>query len=279
VVHDRSGSVDRESVVRDAELIVAAEITEIEGRDLNVKLNLCTAVEEAWLEELFPADIEEVTEVVYDPRTKRVFSKHWTSFRGLELKSKMSPEVDKDQAAEIIAEEVIAGRLDLYKWDDQVEKWIARVNCLAAGCPDYGIPKIDDEARRAMIQEICLGAVCKKDLKERNVWKTVKSWLNPAQLELIDKQAPERIKLPSGLNVKVRYEEGQPPVVSATIQKLYDLNEVPTIGFGLIPVMVEALAPNQRPQQKTQDMKSFWANSYPMLKKELKGRYPKHEWR
>jgi ATP-dependent helicase HrpB len=54
---------------------------------------------------------------------------------------------------------------------------------------------------------------------------------------------------------------------------------VPKIGFGLIPVVVEALAPNQRPQQKTQDMKSFWTNSYPLIKKELKGRYPKHEWR
>ncbi len=279
VVHGRSGDLDRESVVRDAELIVAAEITEIEGRDLNVKLNLCTAVEEAWLEELFPEDLEEITEAVYDPKSKRVFSKHWKSFRGLELRSNMSPEVDPDQAAEMIAEEVMAGRLELYKWDDQVEKWIARVNCLAEGCPDYGIPKIDEEARRAMIQEICLGAVCKKDLKTRSVWKTVKSWLNPAQLELIDKQAPERIKLPSGLNAKVRYEEGQPPVLAATIQKLYGLQEVPKIGFGRIPVMVEALAPNQRPQQKTQDMQSFWENSYPLIKKELKGRYPKHEWR
>lgn len=191
----------------------------------------------------------------------------------------MKQEVDSQRAAEIIAEEVLAGRLELYKWDDQVEHWIARVNCLAEGCPDYGIPAIDEEARRAMVQEICLGAVCRRDLKDRSVWKTVKSWLAPAQLEMIDKQAPERITLPSGFNAKVRYEAGQPPVISATIQKLYDLNEVPRIGFGQIPVVVEALAPNQRPQQKTQDMKSFWKNAYPMLKKELKGRYPKHEWR
>jgi ATP-dependent helicase HrpB len=90
---------------------------------------------------------------------------------------------------------------------------------------------------------------------------------------------PERIQLPSGFNAKVHYEPGLPPVVSATIQKLYGLEEVPRIGFGRIPVVVEALAPNQRPQQKTQDMQSFWQKAYPMLKKELKGRYPKHEWR
>ncbi|VGO16102.1 hypothetical protein PDESU_04692 [Pontiella desulfatans] len=279
VVHGRAGDLDRDTVVRDAELVVAAEIREIEGRGLNVRLNLCTAISEAWLDELFPEDIEEKTEAVFDPVLKRVVSKECKLFRGLELQASMKQAVDPQQAAEIIAEEVLAGRLELYKWDEAVETWIARVNCLAEGCPDYGIPAIDEEARRAMVQEICLGAVCKRDLKDRPVWKVVKSWLSAAQLDLIDKQVPERIKLPSGLNARVRYEAGQPPVLSASIQKLYDLNETPRIGFGQIPVVVEALAPNQRPQQKTQDMKSFWENAYPMLKKELKGRYPKHEWR
>ena len=279
VVHGRSGDLERDSVVRDCQLVVAAEITEIEGRGLNVRLNLCTAISEAWLDELFPEDMEEKTAAIFDPVLKRVVSKQSKSFRGLELHAKMVQEVDPQQAAELMAEEVLTGRLVLSKWDDQVEKWIARVNCLAAGCPDYGIPEIDEDARRAMIQEICLGAVCKRDLKDRSVWKVVKSWLSAAQLDMIDKQAPERIKLPSGFNAKVRYEAGQPPVLPATIQKLYGLEETPKIGFGLIPVVVEALAPNQRPQQKTQDMKSFWAIAYPLLKKELKGRYPKHEWR
>jgi ATP-dependent helicase HrpB len=279
VVHGRAGDLDRDSVVRDSALVVAAEIAEIEGRGLNVRLNLCTAISEEWLDELFPDDMEDKVESVFDPVLKRVVSKQWKSFRGLELQASMKQEVDPQQAAELIAEEVLAGRLSLHKWDDQVERWITRVNCLAEGCPDYGIPAIDAEARRAMVQEICLGAVCKRDLKDRSVWKVVKSWLSSAQLAMIDKQAPERITLPSGLNAKVRYEAGQPPVVSATIQKLYGLEESPKIGFGMIPVVVEALAPNQRPQQKTQDMQSFWKNSYPMLKKELKGRYPRHEWR
>jgi ATP-dependent helicase HrpB len=279
VVHGRSGELDRDSVVRDSELVVAAEILEIEGHDLRVRLNLCTAISEIWLDELFPEDIADGKEVIFDPVLKRVVTKQNKSFRDLELHARMLQEADPQQAAEIIAEEVLAGRLELYKWDEQVERWIARVNCLAEYCPDYGFALIDDEARRMMVQEICLGAVCKRDLKDRSVWKAVKSWLSKAQLDLVDKQAPERIKLPSGFNAKVRYEAGQPPVISATIQKLYGLEEIPSIGFGQIPVVVEALAPNQRPQQKTQDMQSFWSNAYPLLKKELKGRYPKHEWR
>jgi ATP-dependent helicase HrpB len=280
VVHGRTGDLDRDSMVRDAELFVAAEIAEIEGsRELNVRLNLCTAIKEEWLEELFPDDVVEKNEAVFNPILKRVVSKHWKEFRGLELQSKCTQEVDPQQAAEIIAAEVISGRMELPNWDEQIERWIARVNCLALNCPDYGIPEIDDEAREAMIQEICLGSVCRKDLKDRPVKKVVKSWLTPVQRDMVDKQAPERIKLPSGMNVQVRYEAGLPPVIAATIQKLYGLEESPRIGFGQIPVVVEALAPNQRPQQKTTDMKSFWATAYPLLKKELKGRYPKHEWR
>ena len=280
VVHGRAGDLDRDSMVRDDELFVAAEIAEIEGsRNLNVRLNLCTAIEEEWLEELFPDDVIEKAEAVFNPILKRAVSKHWKEFRGLELHSKVTQDVDPQQAAEIIAAEVLAERLTIPKWDEQIENWIARVNCLAQNCPDYGIPEIDDEAREAMIQEICFGAVCRKDLKERPVKKVVKSWLTPVQREMIDKQAPERIKLPSGFGARVRYEPGQSPVIAATIQKLYGLEESPRIGFGQIPVVVEALAPNQRPQQKTTDMKSFWVNTYPLLKKELKGRYPKHEWK
>jgi ATP-dependent helicase HrpB len=200
-------------------------------------------------------------------------------FRDLVLDRGITQNPESDEAARIITEEVLAERMDIPKWNDQVEKWIARVNCLAHGCPDYGIPLIDEDARRTMIQEICLGAVCRRDLKDRAVWPTVKSWLSPAQMAMIDKQAPEKIMLPSGFSARIRYEENQPPVLSATIQKLYGLEETPRIGFGQIPVVIEALAPNQRPQQKTTDMKSFWTNSYPLIKKELKGRYPKHEWR
>ena len=279
VVHGRAGDLDRDSVVRGSALIVAAEIREIEGRDLNVRLNLCTAISEVWLDELFPEDMEEKSEAVFDPVQKRVMTKVWKSFRGLELHASLKQQVDPQQAAEIIAEEVLAGRLELYKWDEQIETWIARVNTLAEGCPDYGIPVIDDEARRAMVQEICLGAVSRRDLKDRPVRKVVHSWLSPAQQEMVEKQMPERIRLPGGFNARVRYEHGRPPVLSATIQQLYGLETVPVIGFGKIPVLVEVLAPNQRPQQMTQDMDSFWQNAYPLLKKELKGRYPKHEWR
>lgn len=281
LVHGRTGNLARESVIRDAELLVPAQITEIGQAhgQTGIVLNFATAIERNWLEELFPDDLRNESGARYDDSLKRVLVEHRFLFRDLVLERSITQDPNPDEAAVILAAEVMKGHLTIPKWDEQVEKWIARVNCLSAACPDYGIPAIDDDAREMMIQEICLGAVCRKDLRERAVWKTVKSWLTPMQRDMIDKQTPEKITLPSGFGARVRYEANQPPVISATIQKLYGLEESPKIAFGNLSVVVEALAPNQRPQQKTTDMKSFWANSYPLLKKELKGRYPKHEWR
>lgn len=276
----RRGVLERDSVVRGCRLLVAAEIVEVESRhEMSVRLSRCTAIEESWLEELFPDGFEGVEETVFDSAQKRVVALRRRLFRGLELESKSMASADSQRAAELLAEEIVSGRLTLRSWDDRVERRIARANVLAEACPDFGLSPIDDSARRAMLETICFGAFSRRDLKERDAWPVVRSWLSPVQNEMLEKQMPERFRLPSGVHARIRYETGRAPVLSATIQQLYGLEETPTIGFGRIPVVVEILAPNRRPQQRTRDMRSFWKTAYPLLKKELKGRYPKHEWR
>ena len=107
----------------------------------------------------------------------------------------------------------------------------------------------------------------------------LKAWLAPGQEDLLDTYAPERLPLPCGRSARIRYAEDTLPVLSARIQDLYDLTQTPTIAMGRQPLVVEILAPNQRPVQVTQDLAGFWHNTYPGLKKELQKRYPKHEWR
>lgn len=281
LVHGRRADLARDSVVRHGgELFVAAEITEIQGgQNVNTLLNLATEVEEAWLEEIWPEDFGFEEQVMYDRSINRVVTLVAQKFRDLTLASRVKQEVSPDAAAEILAEEIVAGNLELKNWDADVERWITKVNCLAQWCPELQLNPIDGEARRMMLEQICYGSFGRRDLRECKVWPVVKDWLMPAQREILDKQLPDRIQLPSGMRAKVRYQNGGPPILSATIQKLYGLEKSPTVAFGKVPVAVEVLAPNQRPQQLTQDMQSFWQNAYPLLKKELKGRYPKHEWR
>ena len=87
-----------------------------------------------------------------------------------------------------------------------------------------------------------------------------------------------RLDLPGGHKARIRYAADAPPVLSARIQDLYDLHETPTIAMGRTPLLIEILAPNQRPVQVTQDLPGFWVKHYPALRKQLMRRYPKHAW-
>jgi ATP-dependent helicase HrpB len=280
VIHGRRGELARGSVVRQR-LFVAAEIEEVEHAqsDLSVVLRLATAVEDAWLEELFPLALSECQEVTFDATGKRVVTRQLRLFQDLLLHSKLGGPPSQEDAAALLAREALAGRFTLRQWTPAAEQWIARLNGLARWCPELGLPPIDNEARLFLLQHICLGSFSAREILDSPVWPILKAWLAPGHEALLDAYAPERLLLPGGRRARIRYAADAPPVLSARIQDLYGLTHTPAIAMGRQPLVVEILAPNERPVQVTTDLASFWATAYPALKKALQKRYPKHEWR
>jgi ATP-dependent helicase HrpB len=281
LVHGRRGVLARESSVRHSPLIVVAEVREVgrHGGETNTILSLATEVRQAWLEELFPGDIGRSIEVWFDAQARRVYAKELRTFRGLQLEAKNVEPPPLDQAAALLAQEVATGRLALNDWDHGVEQWITRLNLLAKWCPEFELPPIGAEERRALIEQFCHGAFTYKDIKDRPVKAAVKDWLNPLQRQMLDDHAPERLKLSNGKTPKVVYSETEPPHASLRIQELYDVTETPKIALGHVPVLLHILAPNMRPVQITQDLAGFWREHYPRVKSELQRKYPKHQWR
>jgi len=283
LTHGRRGVLARESVVK-ARLFVASEVREVEsggGRDraLNVVLNLATAVDEAWLRELFPADFKEVRAVVFDPALRRVVGRGETRFRDLVLEEKLADDPPVDEAAGILAREVTSGRLVLENWNEAVEQWIQRVNRLREWMPDLGLPAIDTEDRAAIVKHICHGAFSYNEIKDRPVLPAVKSWLSGEQQAWIEEYAPERIKLPRGRTAKVVYSADGAPTIAARIQDLYGIKDAVWIANRRVTVRIQVLAPSNRPVQVTENLSVFWRETYPQLKQQLQRRYPKHEWR
>ena len=281
LVHGRRGELTRDSAVRHSRLFVTAEIDEIEHAhgDLTVLLRLATAVEEAWLEALFPEEVSERTDVTFDATGKRVVSEQLKLFRDLVLSTRRGGPPPEEAAAALLAREVLTGRFALKHWTPAVEQWIYRLNALALWCPELGLPLMHDADRAFLVQQICLGSYSARELAEAPVWPVLQAWLSPDQEALIEQHAPERFQLPGGRRAHIRYVMDGPPVLSATIQDLYGLERTPTIAMGRQPLVVEILAPNQRPVQVTQDLAGFWQTTYPEVKKALQKRYPKHEWR
>ena len=281
LVHGRRGVLARESVVSKAELFVVAEIREVGGRDneVNTILSIATAIEAAWLKELFPDDIKSEVHVQWDAQAKRVMAAELLRFRDLALAAKRLDPPPADAAARLLAEEINAGRLLLPNWDHHVEQWLQRLRLLCKHCEDLLLPAITNDDKKAIIEQLCHGAVSYKDIKEREVKPVVMSWLSHAQRELLDKHAPERLTLSNGRTPKVNYEPGVPPFISLRIQELYGVNTTPKIALGRVPVTVHILTPGMKPIQVTSDLASFWREQYPKIKSELQRKYPKHEWR
>ncbi len=282
LVHQRRGMLARESAIQKAALLVAAEISEIGGRggEVSVLLSLATAIEEAWLKEIFPDDYREVRSVAYDEQAKRVMSKRERRFRDLVLESKTSSEdAPLDAAAAILTKEVLAGRLKLEAWDESVEQWITRVNRLAEWFPELEVNPLTDADRATIIEQICYGELGYRGIKDKPVMPALREWLMAEQLAVIDDYLPEKLVMGNGRKARLTYHREGPPILSARIQELYGIDGKFFVGHGRVPVKFEVLAPNHRPIQVTDDLTNFWREQYPKIKTELSRRYPRHEWR
>jgi ATP-dependent helicase HrpB len=282
LVHGRRGLLARESVVQDAALLVAAEISEIEGRggEVNVLLTQATAIEEAWLKELFPADVVDEVGVVYDAEMRRVIARRERRFRDLVLETKPTAEAPPTgAAAALLAAEVLAERVKLVAWDEAVEQWIVRVNRLAEWFPELEVTPITAEDRATLIEQICYGSYGARELKDKPAMPVLREWLTAEQLAVLDDYLPEKLVMANGRKARLRYEAEGPPVLNARIQELYGIEKTFAVGHGRVPVKFEILAPNHRPIQVTDDLERFWREIYPKVRAELSRRYPRHEWR
>lgn len=279
LVGKRKGRLDEKSSVRQAPAFVAAEITEVEGKELVVHLRRGTAIDLESLRSLFPDDLTEGEAAVWDDTRRRVVARHERRFRDLVLESRDSDRgADLDAAAELLAERVIAGELVLKRWDDEVDQWCARLAGLSTWMPELELPGWTEQDREMAVAQICHGSVSYKEIKEALVWPVLKDWLSAAHRSALDAYAPERIKLPTGREVKVRYGMGKEPQIGLMVRDLFGVWETPTIAGGKVPVLVEVQAPNRRAWQVTKDLKSFWNSGYTQMRKDLAGRYPKHPW-
>jgi ATP-dependent helicase HrpB len=118
-----------------------------------------------------------------------------------------------------------------------------------------------------------------EDLKKLNLIQILENSLEFEQQNLLKKLAPSTLEVPSGSQIPLEYKlDGETPLLSVRLQELFGLLETPKVNELKIPVLIELLSPGYKPVQLTQDLKSFWQNGYFEVRKELKRRYPKHEW-
>jgi ATP-dependent helicase HrpB len=144
--------------------------------------------------------------------------------------------------------------------------------------PELELPAFDDEHMRELLPQLVAGRRTLAELAKAPLHDFLRGALTRHQVLALDREAPERLTVPSGSKIRLTYEAGRPPVLAARIQELFGLAATPRVASGRVPVLMHLLAPNRRPQQVTDDLASFWNSTYAVVRKELRRRYPRHSW-
>lgn len=277
LVGKRKGKLDETSVGRESPVFVACEATEVEGRETTTYLRSCARVEKEWLQEQYPTLLAQCAGAEWDESTRRVVARKRVMFGDLVIEEQDGGSVSPELAGEILAEQVLAGNAPLKNWDAGVERWIARLNFLAAAMPELEMPDFGDEERRFVIAGVCEGAMSLREVKSREIKPILQDFLSSMQRASLESYAPEKVTLTNGINTRANYKDREEPWIEEKVQRLYGVRETPILPGGQ-KLVVKICAPNQRPWQVTKDLAGFWETGFPQMKKDLAGRYPKHNW-
>lgn len=262
-----------ESAVLEPELFLCIDVEGTRPGQSEALVRIASAVEPAWLPE-----VRRTTDLEFDPERERVVAWKRTRYEDLVLSERENPP-DSEAAAEVLAR-AAAERLDrgLALDDPEVASFLTRARLLREWMPKLGLPDFGADFLRGLLPTLTPGRKSFAELRRAPLLEALQGALTWTQLQALEKEAPERLEVPSGSRIRITYEPGKPPVLAARIQEMFGLAETPRIAGGRVPVLLHLLAPNGRPQQVTHDLRSFWENTYPQVKKELQGRYPKHAW-
>lgn len=171
----------------------------------------------------------------------------------------------------------------LLDFNESVEQLILRVQCLKTwnpdqNWPDWSIASLCEKPEN-WIAPYLQNITKNEDFKKLNLVQILLNSLDFEVQKQLELYAPASLEVPSGSKISLEYRsEGEIPLLSVRLQELFGLLETPKVNGGKVPVLIELLSPGYKPVQLTQDLKSFWANGYFEVKKELRRRYPKHEW-
>jgi ATP-dependent helicase HrpB len=264
-----------------AEFIVAAEL---DGAEREARIFLAAPLRLADIEEHFSAQILDRAEIFWDDREHAIRARRERRLGALALESTeiRNPDPQGLQNAVLtgLRQLGIAG----LPWTPELRQWQARVMLMqryAVASPEPW-PDLSDTALAATLEEWAppwiSGFTRREHFVRIDLANALRSRLTYAQGVIVEREAPTHFTVPSGSHIPIDYLDGEIPTLSVRLQEMFGLNQTPSVAAGRLPLLLKLLSPARRPVQITRDLVSFWNRGYHEVKKDLKGRYPKHYW-
>jgi ATP-dependent helicase HrpB len=221
--------------------------------------------------------------IAWDARTGTLMAQREQRIGELVLETKPLANIPEENRTKALSEAIRREGIAVLPWTDHTRQLQARAASLRIWRPDDDLPDLSDAALTETLEDwlapFLTGVRKRDDFAKLDLETALKSALTYQQVQRLEMFAPAKMHVPSGSNIKLEYAlDGGTPVLAVRLQEVFGLLETPTINEGRISVLLHLLSPAYRPVQVTQDLRSFWQNTYPNVRKELGRRYPKHSW-
>lgn len=266
-----------EDALRDAPYLAIAVVT---GETREARIRIAAPISAATIEQLFENEIREGENAVWDSQSRSVIARRQKRLNALVLNDAPAKNIPGDQIAGALVDGIRDMGLDCLPWSKEATGWRQRVLCFRQATGNG--PDLSDGALLETLEEWLLpylaGMSRLQHLKSLDMLAILKTQLDWSALQTMDKQVPSHFTVPSGSSIRIDYTDPTAPVLPVKLQEMFGATETPSIIDGAIALSIHLLSPAGRPLQITQDLQAFWSNTYPQVKAEMKGRYPKHPW-
>ncbi|ALA58342.1 ATP-dependent helicase HrpB [Nitrospira moscoviensis] len=258
-------------------------VADLDGGAQWARINLAAPISRGEIESLYGNRITQEESVSWDEKACAVRASRRRRLRALILSEEALSKPDDTSTAGALLQGIRETGLDVLAWTPELRQWQARIAFLRRfDGPDSDWPDVSDEALLRRLDEwlgpFVTGFTTLERVKRLDLAPPLHALLTWDQQRKLDRLAPTHLTVPSGSRLRIEYEQPDLPVLAVRLQEMFGCKETPRVADGRVPVMVHLLSPAKRPVQVTKDLASFWANAYQEVRKELRGRYPKHHW-
>ncbi|MBX2992932.1 MAG: ATP-dependent helicase HrpB, partial [Bacteroidetes bacterium] len=256
-------------------------IGDVDGVGNDVRVFLAAPLSEADIRTAFADQLQSAEEVLWDEKTEAVIARRVTRFGAIELAAaNIAPEPGKLTAA--LIDGIRQSGIGVLPWTRDAESIRERSEWLcSAGIVRHEWPDLSDthltEILEHWLAPYLQGSTSKAHLKRLDMSRILRAQFSHTQLSELERLAPTHLTVPTGSRIPLDYS-GPQPVLAVRLQELFGEPATPTVGGGKTKVVLHLLSPAHRPLAVTQDLPSFWKNAYIDVRKDMRGRYPKHYW-
>ncbi|MDE3153373.1 MAG: ATP-dependent helicase HrpB [Gemmatimonadota bacterium] len=261
----------------DAEYLVIAET---DGRQPESRIYSAAPIDRVELDALLSDQYATDDEYRWDPERASVVAQRITRLGAIPLSTVRISAPDTTRVAEVLARELLRRGVDALPWSDDarsLRQRVAFLRTLDAAWPDLGDDALAASAD-SWLAPLLLGARTLDDVRRLDLSGALRGMLNWEQRAALDTLAPTHLAVPTGSRIAIDYSAPEAPVLAVRLQEMFGLAETPRVGGGRVPLTLHLLSPARRPVQVTRDLAGFWRDSYFDVRKDLRGRYPKHYW-